>query len=198
MEQYCYYGGIDDKYFRIFEKLWDTYRTQLPEIKPVLQDEEAIKLNVFYLWVNYYAIDGMFFYKADRMMLNSTVSILVDKLKKYMPYEIVDELEGKKSDEVFVFLYVYHVIKFLYQHLDDFVQAHDVLKNYPIRRPRMYTMKDDDFEPGDKIYVVLKMINFEFIQTYLTQNRCYEIHLMALYFTKSFLNYNVSLVRTTV
>ena len=81
MEQYCCYAEIDTKYFRTFEKLWDTYRAQLPEIKPVLQDETAIKVNVFNVWINYYAIDGMLFFKTDRMMLNSIVSNLVNKVK---------------------------------------------------------------------------------------------------------------------
>ncbi|MER2106134.1 MAG: hypothetical protein ABS949_04290 [Solibacillus sp.] len=61
MGSYSCYAGIDEKYYVIFEELWDTYHTQLPEIDAVLQDKISVKATIFNLWVNYYAIDGIIF-----------------------------------------------------------------------------------------------------------------------------------------
>lgn len=188
MDSYSCYAGIDEKYYVIFEELWDTYHTQLPEIDAVLQDNVSVKATIFNLWVNYYAIDGIIFFKSEGIILNSNVSSLVNKLQKYLPYEIIEELNHQKHSEVFTFLYVYHMAKYLYQNLADFVDTHEFLKNHTIKRPCIHLMKDDDFEQHDIIYVILKVLNFEFIQMYLSQNKCYEMHLMALYFTKSFVN----------
>lgn len=195
MSNYSCYEGIDEKYFMIFEELWDTYSAQLPTLDAVLQNEASIKATILNLWVNYYAIDGIIFFKSESMMLNSNVSSLVNKLQKYTPYEIVDEVNRQKHSEIFTFLYVYHLTRCIYQNLEGFVSGHEFLKNHPIKCPDIHMMKDDDFEPNDVVYYILKILNFEFIQTYLTQDKFYEMHLMSIYFTKSFINQHVSVAR---
>lgn len=187
MEIYSCYAGVEDEDYLLFEELWHTYSGKLPKIESVFQDDIGVRTTVFNLWINYYRMDAIIFLKPESSMLNSNVEGIVNKLKGYIPGEIIDELEEQQQSPQFMFIYAYHTAKFICQYLDDFTSMHEFLGRYPIRRKNIYLLNDDDVEPSDVIYVILKILNFEFVQHYLAPNKCYELHFLAMYFTKSFL-----------
>lgn len=187
MEQYSCYAGIDSKYFDLFEHLWDTYYRYLPEVVFSLQNERSMKAFILNFWINYYLNEEIIIFKLEKTMLVSLFSGIVNKLQNYIPEEIEEEVQEQKQSETFIFIYVYHLSKCIMQHLEDFVQSHSFFENYQVRHPCIYLMNDDDFERGDQVYIVLKILNAEFLHMHLTQNHCSEIHTMSMYFTKRFI-----------
>lgn len=173
---YSSYQGIDPFYVTLFDRLWERYVAKLPALPTDLQSEENTKAAVFNLWVNFYEVNKYLLIKTDKTFSHAFEEHIVNRLKLYIPQPLKPILHAYQDKHHHTFLYCYLLVLHVFQELSVFVAQHETIEPEILKPYNYYYINDADFEPSAELFVIMKILSHEFVQLYLTQQKCEDMH----------------------
>ena len=185
---YSSYQGIDPFYITLFDRLWERYTPQLPLLPTEIQSEENTRAAVFNLWVNFYDVQHHLLIKTEKTFSHAYVEHLVKRLKSGTPQHLKPIVQTYRSKHHHAFLYCYLLVLQVQKELALFVTQHETLELEMFKKYNYYFLSDIDFEPNDGLFLIIKILNYEFIQLYLTQQKCEHMHEFAHQEMQAYLN----------
>ena len=176
---YSSYVNISPKFIDVFESLWHQFYEKLPTINTQIQNESNVKASVFNIWVNYYKTNPYFVIKCEKQFLHSYDENLIKKIDLVMQRtDYMNELfEKHGNDKEFIFVFSYLLTYEIYRELDLFVPNHPVLKSLHLKRYNYYYLTDDDIAENHELFLIMKVLNSEFLNQYLSNDKLNSIFL---------------------
>lgn len=176
---YSSYHDIGTTHISLFEHLWESYKTHLPTLPTDIQNELNTKAAVFNLWVTFYKVDYYVMLNPDKSFLHAYDEHLSNRLKMYIPKPLLEAVELYKTNSHHSFIYCYLLIYQVFQQLTLFVEQHEKLNASTMKNYNYYYTKDDDFPPNNELFIIMKILNSEFIQLHLNKQKCEYMHYIA-------------------
>ena len=176
--KYSMYYNIDRTHVELFDTLWDKYHLMLLPIPDDLHNEKDQKAAVFNAWIQYRNIKNYLILKSDRIFTHSFLDMMYTTMKDHMQQNIVTVLEEMKDDEEFMFLFPYHLTRFLAIEMVDFLNEHEELK--PLIVKDYYYLSDDELEMDDQLFIVLKVYISQFIPQKIKPENCKHLYINAI------------------
>jgi hypothetical protein len=186
---YNSYVNISPKYIDIFESLWEQYYEKLPTITTQIQNESNVKASLFNIWVNYYKTNQFFLIKSEKQFLHAFDENLIKKIDLVMQHSenIRMLFERFEKNKEFIFVFSYLMTLEIFRELDLFVPNHPILKKINIKQYHYYYLTDDDITEKHELFLIVKVLNSEFLNEYLTNEKLKSI------FTKIYFWFNNNL-----
>lgn len=175
--KYTSFSNIQEGFVLQFERYWNDTIKDLPAIETNIQNAENVKAAVYNVWLNYANVTQYLFLKIDRQILHAFDERLMKKINSYLwENKYLKKLfHEHKHDQLFVFAFSYFLTKTIFEELNQFIQQHPVLKRTDLKKYPYYYWSDNDLEQNDNIYLVMKYLNTEFINEYMTEGRVKKI-----------------------
>ena len=172
-DSFISYMNISEKKVHEFENYWAMFSELLPPIQSNTQTEDNIKAGAFNVWLSYASENKFLFLKTDKFILHSYDHHLVERLESYLwkNEQLHNLYEGNKENSKFLFILSYLIRMEIFIELDDFVLQHPILKSIDLKLIRYYELSDIDIEKNDEIYIIMKILNAEFLQQYLNESK---------------------------
>lgn len=176
---YSSYVNISPKFIDIFESLWQQFHEKLPTINTQIQNEANVKASVFNIWVNFYKTNQYFVIKSEKQFLHAFEENLIKKIDLVMQQsDYMRELFKKyENDKDFIFVFSYLLTYEIYRELDLFVPNHPILKSFDLKQYNYYYLTDDDITEKHELFLIMKFLNSEFLNHYLTIDKLNSIFL---------------------
>ena len=176
---YSSYVNISPKFIDLFESLWQQFYENLPTINTQIQNESNVKASVFNIWVNFYKTNQYFVIKSEKQFLHSYDENLIKKIDLVMQQSNYMRVlfEKYENDKEFIFVFSYLLTYEIYHELDLFVPNHPILKSFDLKQYNYYYLTDDDITEKHELFLIMKFLNSEFLNHYLTIEKLNSIFL---------------------
>ena len=178
--KYSSYHNIEKQYVDLFESLYEKYAHKIPQLPTSIQNKDNVKAAVFNYWVNIYPVKKYLVIKQEKFFLHAYDDLLVKRFNLFMPENVKEIVNHHRSNEDFSFLYSYFIVLNVLEALNTFVVQHEKLNSQLLHKYNYYYLTDDDVPSNDPLYIIMKILTAEFIQSHLTEQKCVSIHLKSL------------------
>lgn len=174
---YSSYVNISPKFIDLFESLWQQCYEKLPTISTQIQNESNVKACVFNVWVNYFKTNRYFVIKSEKQFLHSYDENLIKRFDIVMEKSDYMRALFKKYEKntEFIFVFSYLITLEVFRELGEFVPNHPILKTFDLKQYNYYYLTDDDINKEHELFLIMKVLNSEFLNEYLTNDKINSI-----------------------
>lgn len=99
---------------------------------------------------------------------------LANRLKLCVPKHLKTTIQSYRSKHHHAFLYCYLQSLLVLQELAAFVAQHEAIEAPMLKKYNYYYLGDTDVEPSDDLYLIMKILSYEFLQLQLTSEYMHE------------------------